>query len=316
MSKAAIILTAFVATYAMLIALDLPLTIALVGTVILAVLNYAIVACIGHDAVHGSFSRVKAINELALLTLDFSGVNGLLWRSRHMDHHRETNDIALDPDIRAMPWLRLTPHDRWMPHHRIQAFFVPVIYALTIVKVQVLDEFGFIAEAPKRKRLHLAIRSVVGKAVFISWAIAVPIAVRGAVAIPFVILGYCTLSMIVSVVFQVAHNVEGVAHVDPAAAAASGSEHWQRHQIAATTNFHVGPVAGFFVGGLDRQIEHHLFPHLPHTQLGTKEGPTREICSRLMVDYKNQRSLAHAFWHHLVYLHRLGRSRDDVAVAP
>lgn len=309
MLKAFLILGAFGATYGALLVFDLPIYVAIVATIALAVLNYAIVACIGHDAVHGVFSRFRPVNEVALLALDFSGVNGLLWRGRHMDHHRETNDIVRDPDIRGMPWMRMTPYDRWMPHHRLQAIYIPLIYALTILKVQVFDEVGFIRNAPARKRTALLARSIMGKAVFVTWSMVIPILVHGAGAIPFVILGYCTLSMIVSVIFQVAHNVPGVTHVHTSLAG-TGRENWLRHQIGATTNFRVGPLMDFFVGGLDRQIEHHLFPHLPHTQLVTKEAATKEICAKLTVEYKNERSLAGAFWSHLRYLHLLGRNRE------
>lgn len=311
MFKAFLILSAFGAAYGALLVFDLPIYVSVVTTVALAILNYAIVACIGHDAVHGVFSRSKPVNEVALLALDFSGVNGLLWRGRHMEHHRETNDIVRDPDIRGMPWMRMTPYDRWMAHHRLQAIYIPLIYALTILKVQVFDEVGFIRNAPKRKRMGLLARSLIGKTVFVTWSMAIPIVVHGSGAIPFVILGYCTLSMIVSVIFQVAHNVPGVTHVQTSLAGA-GREHWLRHQIGATTNFRVGPLTDFFVGGLDRQIEHHLFPHLPHTQLPIKEVATREMCKKLMVEYKNERSLGGAFWSHLRYLHLLGNNRQVI----
>jgi linoleoyl-CoA desaturase len=308
MSKALIILAAFGGVYVALLSSNLSLLLAAAAVMFLALLNYAIVACIGHDAVHGVFSRSKLLNEIALFTLDFSGVNGLLWRARHMNHHRETNDVARDPDIRGMPWIRMTPDDRLLPHHRLQAFFIPVIYALTIVKVQVFDEIGFVGEAPKRKRVGLAIRSIVGKVVFIFWAIVLPITVYGTAAVPFIILGYCTLSMLISVIFQVAHNVPGVTHVDKSISE-SGREQWRRQQIAATTNFRVGPLFNFFVGGLDRQIEHHLFPHLPHTCLASKAGETKEICENLSVEYKNAKSLFHAFVSHLVYLHQMGKTK-------
>lgn len=308
MIKAIIILAAFVGVYATLLLASLPVLLAATAVMFLALLNYAIVACIGHDAVHGVFSRSKLLNEIALLALDFSGVNGLLWRARHMNHHRETNDVARDPDIKGMPWIRMTPDDRLLPHHRLQAFFIPVIYALTIVKVQVFDEIGFVGEAPRRKRVGLAIRSIVGKAVFIFWAIGLPIAVHGLAAVPFIVLGYSTLSMLISVIFQVAHNVPGVSHVDKSIVESS-REQWRRQQIAATTNFRVGPVFNFFVGGLDRQIEHHLFPHLPHTGLASRVGETQEICVNLSVTYKNEKSLLHAFASHLVYLHQMGKTK-------
>lgn len=313
--KAVLLLTGFVTIYGSLLAFHFPLYVTIVGTISLAVLNYSILVCIGHDAVHGGFSRSRLVNEIALLALDLSGMNGLLWRTRHMNHHRETNNVMRDPDVRAMPLLRLTPYDQWMPHHRLQAFFVSSVYAFTLPVVQLFDEIGFIREAPKRKRIALSIRSIVGKAIYITWVFVIPISVHGAGAIPFVMLGYCTLSMIVSVIFQVAHNVSGVAHVDQSLANV-GREQWQRHQITATTNFGVGRISGFFFGGLDRQIEHHLFPHLPHTMLASKEASTKEICRRLRVTYKNERSLGHAFWSHLRYLHQLGKRVDTSSVNP
>lgn len=304
--KSALILTAFASAYAALLFLPLPLSLRIVLTACLSLLTYAIVACIGHDAVHGVFARARRVNELALLALDFAGVNGQIWRERHMQHHRETNHVALDPDIRGMPWLRMTPHDQWLPHHRLQAFFAPLVYALTILKVQLFDEIGFIAEAPKRRRLAMIARSALGKIVFVCWAIALPIWLHGPSAIPLVVFGYCTLSLIVSVIFQVAHNMPGVTHLD-ARRADRGHSAWQRDQVATTTNFRVGRVLGFFVGGLDRQIEHHLFPQLPHTQLAAKGAIAREIARSLDVDYRMERSLFHASWSHLRYLHTLGR---------
>lgn len=306
--KSIILIACFVAIYAFLIFSKAPWYLNATLTVILSLLSYSIILCIGHDAVHGSFSRNKRLNEVALLSLDFFGVNGKIWRKRHMTHHYATNSIELDPDIQSMPWLRLSRYHKKLPHHRVQALAVIFIYVLIIIKSQIFDEIQSIFEARPDRRFTLIIRSFLGKLFFVTWAFFVPISMHGHIALPFIMIGYFIFSLTISLLFMVGHNVIGVKHQKHRGLRPSHQE-WQKSQIEATANFEAGKLLSYFLGGLNRQIEHHLFPQLPHTQIESRTGYCIDISNSMGIEFKSYRSLLTAIISHFKYLHALGR--DD-----
>jgi linoleoyl-CoA desaturase len=93
----------------------------------------------------------------------------------------------------------------------------------------------------------------------------------------------------------------------PVGTKAHGRGHWYAMQIAATTTYEVSRPVSILCGGLDRQIEHHLFPTLPPQRLREVAPEVRAICERHGIEYKTDtwgRTLKKA----LAHVGRLGRS--------
>jgi linoleoyl-CoA desaturase len=299
MLKCALLAGGFLSIYAILLAREISGVVASVLVVALALLTVALLASVGHDAVHRSFSRSRWINATALLTLDFFGVNGAIWRERHMSHHRDTNDWERDPEASLSPWLRISPYEPAMVHHRVQVWTAPATFCLTMLKMQFSDEIAPIRNARPQKRFRLVMRSLAGKAVFMSWALGLPVWRFGlSEALPYAIFGYGVLGVAIGVLFQVAHNVPGTAQYREQP---SGLADWQRRQIETTSNFRAGPLFSLLVGGMNWQIEHHLFPYLPHSMLPGRESQARKLCTQLGV-------AGHALVAHLRHLQALGHS--------
>jgi linoleoyl-CoA desaturase len=280
------------------------------GTVGLAITVVAIAANVSHDAVHSAFSRTKSVNELALFTLDVFGVNGALWRIRHLQHHRFPNLVAVDPDLDTGDVIRLQPSAPYRRFHRFQGAYAWIVYALSMLKLQLFDDLQFIGRGEvgarrfEGRRARLALRSVIGKTLFVGWAIVLPLSVHSAtdVILAF-LLGWAIVGLSISALFQVAHCVDLAGFTSAWPAPLSEQ---RRLQIEHTANFRVSnTVIRWFAGGLDRQIEHHLTPSVPHLLLYRDERLSTEEAGLLRA--REFPSLWAALRAHYAFLARLGK---------
>ena len=131
-SKSLILIGTAAGLYAVLLFVTMPLL-----PVILASLFFGfILACIGfnimHDANHGSYSSRKWVNELLGLTLNALGGNSFIWKQKHnIIHHTFTNIDGVDDDIAKSPFIRMCRSQVWVPAHRLQHFYTPMLYAFS-----------------------------------------------------------------------------------------------------------------------------------------------------------------------------------------
>jgi linoleoyl-CoA desaturase len=151
---------------------------------------------------------------------------------------------------------------------------------------------------------------VAGKAVFLTWAVVVPVLVfrSGWVALLF-LLGAFTLGVVLSTVFQLAHVVpEAAFHAaDPAGRWMPTG--WAEHQVRATVDFAPSNrLLGWYVGGLNFQVEHHLFPDVCHVHYPALAGCVEATCLAHGVPYRTQPTLRAAVAAHYRFLRALGRS--------
>jgi linoleoyl-CoA desaturase len=154
-----------------------------------------------------------------------------------------------------------------------------------------------------------------GKLIFITWAIAIPLLVY-----PWwiVFLGYIAFAMTTSLVtattFQLAHCVEEADFATPADVAAGGKT-WAVHEVESTVDFCPrNPVLTWALGGLNYQIEHHLFPRVPHTHYPRIATIVRRNAAKHGVRYTAQPSLARALRSHQRHLRALGRQGLPVEI--
>ncbi len=272
--------------------------------------------CVMHDANHGASFRSRRLNHLLGWTADVTlGISSYAWRVKHnVAHHTYTNVDGYDADITQTPLARLTPVQRARPWYRFQHLYIWALYSLMVLRWQTA---GDLAAFRRGSIGHNALRFprgwdlaglLAGKTLFVGWAIVAPLLVY-----PWwlALAGYAALSMIIGVVtattFQLAHCAEEADFAAPDRIAAERPP-WAIHEVEATVDFCPrNRVLTWFLGGLNYQIEHHLFPRIPHTHYPRIAEIIRRNCALHGVRYTCQPTLRAALRSHHRHLRALGR---------
>ncbi len=226
---------------------------------------------VAHDALHGAYSASPRINALLGFTFDLCGANGYMWKITHNAiHHTHTNVHGMDEDLTVSPMLRLSPHSNWAPIHRFQHLYAFFAYSLSTLFWVLAKDYKYFVQrdlGPYRNLTHKPREwaALIGsKALCYLWSIVVPLMVLDVTWWQFLI-GWLTMHLvagaILGVVFQLAHVVEDTGH--PTEREGGGSAQWMVRQMETTSNFaRDNQVLNWFAGGLNFQIEHHLFPRI------------------------------------------------------
>jgi linoleoyl-CoA desaturase len=268
-----------------------------------------------HDGGHQAYSRAPWVNTLAAMSLELLGGSSYLWRWKHgILHHTYVNITGHDNDIDLGILARLTPHQRRRAFHRWQHLYLWPLYGLLVIKWQLLDDFLKLARGrigdrriPRPRGRDLAVL-VVGKALFFAVAFGIPLqghsvaAVLGCYAVAGVVAGF-----LLSVVFQVAHCVEEAEFPVPNATTGRVDRAWAIHQVETTADFARGSrIAAWLVGGLNFQIEHHLFPRVSHVNYPALSTIVEETCREFGVGYTAFPSFRAGLASHFRWLRRMG----------
>jgi linoleoyl-CoA desaturase len=279
-----------------------------------------------HDANHGGTSSRGRVNRILSMSLDLIGASSFLWRSKHnVLHHGYTNISKMDPDLEG-GWgvLRLAP---WQPRravHRFQHLYVWFLYGVFPLKWWFIDDFKELATGRinghqfPRARWPTLLAALAGKALFVTWTLVIPSllhpwwAVAGLFAITVFVLGN-----LLATVFQLAHCVDEAEFI----ATDSTERDWTEHQIATTVDFAPdNPLLSWYLGGLNFQVEHHLFPRVCHLHHRALARIVEETCRAHGVRYRSEPTLRSALASNWRWLRRMGsperRDSRDCQPAP
>jgi linoleoyl-CoA desaturase len=313
--KTAILLTAFVASYGLLVFGARTWLEGLLWAVVLGLCAAGIGLNVQHDGGHRAYSRHPWVNRLMARTLELIGGSSYLWWWKHgVFHHTYVNVAGHDTDINLGPLARLAPHQRRLAFHRWQHLYLWPLYGLLSIKWQCVDDFhklvrGRINEhrVPRPRGVELLI-FLAGKAVFFALAFGIPLAFH-----PFgVVLGYYLLSGLVtgfllSVVFQMAHCVEEADFPVPGEGTGRIDRAWAVHQAQTSVDFcRRSRAVSWLVGGLNFQIEHHLFPRISHIHYPAISELVEQTCREFGIKYTVHRSFWAGIASHFRWLRRMG----------
>ncbi len=273
---------------------------------------------VSHDALHGAYSHSPRVNRILGYSFDLIGANAYMWKITHnVIHHTYTNIEGVDEDLTsAAPLLRLSPG---MPAHwfnRFQHLYGFAAYGLaTLNWIFVKDYQQFLKRdlGPYKNRKHPPVEwaKLFGfKLVVYLYLIVVPLLV---LHLPWwqVLIGFLTVhltaGLVMGIVFQLAHVVEGTDY--PAPDAEGWIEHeWLIHEMETTSDFaHGNRLLSWYIGGLNYQIEHHLFPHVCSVHYPALREIVRGAAERCGVPYHYQPTLRAAIASHYRMLRTLGR---------
>lgn len=268
---------------------------------------------VGHDAIHGATSHDGRVNAWMAWSYELIGANVRNWAHAHnVRHHTWTNVVGADHDLDAGAFLRLHPHQPLRWYHRYQVFYAWLLYALfTLNWVVVGDWVAIRAPHPHHDRpepLGGYLKLLVGKATHFGLLLGLPALLHGpGLALAGFLLFHAVGGLVLAVVFQLAHVVEGPEVFVPDAG--GGLPHrWAALQLRTTANFSGDdPLVAFVVGGLDHQVEHHLFPAISHVHYPAIAPIVREVARAHGLPYHHHPTFLGAVASHARRLASLGR---------
>ena len=274
---------------------------------------------IQHDGGHNAYSNRPWINKLMAMTIDMIGGSSYMWHWKHVIfHHTYTNITGHDTDIELGVLGRLSPHQKRLLFHRWQHFYLWPLYGFIAIKWHLYDDFrdilaGRIGEhtIPRPRGWDL-VTFLAGKVLFFTLAFGIPILMHSWwVVLLFYTITEVLLGIILSIVFQSAHCVEGAAF--PALPKETGriENAWAVHQVQSTVDFaQRSSILTWYLGGLNFQIEHHLFPRICHVNYPRLSKVVEETCKEYGVRYRAFPSFGGALKAHYLWLREMGRSES------
>ncbi len=324
-SKTIILSIAAVANYLSLLLIPMPLWTAILLSLLFGVILAGIGFDIMHDACHGSYSEKKWLNELLGLSLNALGGNAFFWKQKHnIIHHTYTNVDGIDDDIAKNPAIRMCSTQRWVPAHRYQHIYLPFLYMLgSIFWIFVQDPVKYFTGKVHTTPLPAMstkehIIFWVSKLLYAFFYMALPIYLFG--WLPWLVCFlamHFSLGFVLSIVFQLAHVVEETEFEYVVAQDQKLIENeWAIHQLKTTANFSPGSrVITWFVGGLNYQIEHHLFPRISHVHYPAISKIVEEKCKEFGIAYNSIPQMYTAVKSHFRFIKSLGEKPVEPAVA-
>lgn len=318
--KTAIILSWLTASYVLLVFVAAGWWQYLLLPIFLGLAMAAVGFNIQHDAGHGAYSRYRWVNKLGAMTLDLIGGSSYLWHWKHgVFHHTYVNITGHDSDIDLGMIGRLSPHQKRWQFHRWQHLYLWVAYGLMAIRWHLYGDFRDVITGaigtqriPRPKGWDL-VGFIAGKLTFLSLAFAIPMLWH-----PWwgVLLFYAVVTVVVgivlSVVFQLAHAVEESDFPMPDEKTLCLPHSWAVHQTQTTVDFAPkSRVLAWLLGGLNFQIEHHLFPQICHVNYPALAPIVEQTCKEFGVKYAVHRTFRSGMASHYRWLRRMG-APDDV----
>ncbi|MCW3085931.1 MAG: Linoleoyl-CoA desaturase [Bacteroidetes bacterium] len=272
-----------------------------------------------HDANHGAYSSSPFINQMISLSLTFVGGDNKNWKTQHnILHHTYTNIHGHDRDIDNKVIMRFAPAGKFYKVQRFQVFYVFVFYSImtlywTTAK-DLVQYFEFIKHGHNREgrkdRLITLGRILFWKIVYIGYIFVLPVLLLN-VAWWQVLVGFLILhgiaGLILSVVFQLAHVVEDTTFPTPDANGNIENE-WAIHQLETTADFAKdNKLITFYVGGLNYQAIHHLFPRICHVHYPEIAPIVEATAKEFGVPYLYNETFGKALASHIRMIQKLGK---------
>jgi linoleoyl-CoA desaturase len=229
-----------------------------------------------HDACHGALSKNLKVNDIVGSVLNIIGGYMLNWKIQHnVLHHTYTNIDDLDEDIDPSGVMRFSPNKPLKPMYKYQVYYAWFFYGLMtliwatfkdFVQLNRYNKFGLVAAQGKKYKVELA-RIIAQKIIYYSIFLVLPLIFIEA-PVWLIIVGWLTqhfvAGLILALVFQPAHCIPEAEFPVPDENNVVKAD-WAAHQMRNTANFApTNWLLSWYVGGLNFQVEHHLFPSMSH----------------------------------------------------
>ena len=322
--KSAIVIAWWAGTYLLLILGHLPWYANLVLCMSFALAMGAVGFNIMHDANHGGYSNSPVVNRLLGFLVEPLGASSFAWRQTHnVWHHTYTNIAGLDDDLETEGLMRMTPHEPWKPRFRYQHWYMPAVYGMTLFGFIIRDiRIYFTGRSTATKvfpamKISERVTFWAGKIAFAVIMLVIPLFVfpwwQVIIGVVFVMVLF---GLILASIFQLAHVMPDATFPEPVGhtTIVDGDplhieNEWAIHEVETTVNF--APknwVLNWYAGGLNFQIEHHLFPKISHVHYAQIAPIVRATCEEFGVRYNSYTTWVEAIVAHWRSLKILGQA--------
>lgn len=271
--------------------------------------------CVMHDGNHGAYSRHRWLNKAAALSLNLLGGAAYFWHFKHnIAHHTFTNVTGFDDDFNVGVAGRLSPLDPHRRFHRFQHIYIWGLYALLAIEWQLTGDFRTMLKprvantSYQRPRGWEQVYFWAGKIVFYILAFVVPLQHHGVgqVVGAYLFTG-AVLGLTLATVFQLAHCVQEAAFPAPVAGTRHINRDWHTYQVETTVDFaRNNRLLTWYLGGLNFQIEHHLFPKVCHLHYPALSPIVEQVCRTHGVRHVSHARMRDALRSHIRFLRKLG----------
>ncbi len=311
-------LSLYIVPFVLILTTPVSLWVGLLFVLVMGVGMAGIGMCVMHDAVHGSYSNKDWVNKLMGGTMYLLGSNVFNWKVQHnIMHHAYTNIEGFDEDIASKGPIRLSQYAPLKKVHRYQYIDAFFFYGfMTLLKLTndfrqlvLYNKEGITKKYQINPTLEY-VKMIIVKLVYLFIFIGVPIWVTRfawwQVLLGFIIMHW-TAGCILSTIFQMAHVVEGTQQFK---ADEDGIIHteWAVHELRTTSDFaRNNLLLNWYIGGLNFQIEHHLFPNICHVHYREIAPIVEKTAQEFGLPYNLKPSFLKALGSHIRRLKELGQ---------
>jgi len=316
--KTIVMFSLFLTPYFLLLSIDMPGWAQLLLTIVMGVGMAGVGMNVMHDGNHGSFSKKKWVNKVMGSSIYILAGNVYNWQVQHnVLHHTYTNIHGHDEDLEAGRILRFSKHAKWYKHHRFQHYYSIFLYGLLTFNWALTTDFLQMKRYLKRKLSYGEFpnpklewtKLVITKLIYLSIWIILPLLILDIVwwkvLLGFFVMHY-TAGVILSVVFQLAHVIDEADMPLPDQTGTMKNT-WAIHQLFTTVNFSTkNKIVNWFTGGLNHQVEHHIFPHISHIHYTKISKIVKETAQEFNLPYNEYKTTRKAVIAHFRYLKEMG----------
>ncbi len=315
--KTGFFLTGITAIYVMILIGGFNATITLLLCALLGMFGAFVGFNVCHDAIHRAYSSNARVNTAFSFVFNLIGASPYVWNICHnIVHHTYTNISGHDEDIDVAPGLiRFSETETVNKLQSYQHFYAFLLYSFSMLSWVFRKDYKkfFQKKIGEQVSNHPKIeyyKLFLYKGIYYFLFIVLPLLVMNITWWQFVI-GFLVMQfsqgLVLGLVFQLAHVVEGTSFPLPNDEG-NIEEAWAVHQMQTTANFAVDcKITGFLCGGLNRQIEHHLFPKICHIHYPAIGKIVKDTAAEFNLDYIESPTFSAALVSHYKTLRRLGK---------
>lgn len=272
-----------------------------------------------HDANHGAYSSSSKVNYWLGHSLNLLGGSVFNWKLQHnILHHTYTNVAGVDDDIDDKLIMRFSPHTEVKWYHKFQVVYAFLFYGILTLYWALLKDFiqfnrytkDGVNKNTKAQNISVLFKMILSKVFYFAVFMVLPLAILK-MPVGQYIIGYLLMQfiagLVLTVIFQLAHTVEETTHPLPDENFTI-ENNWAIHQLNTTVNFsRKSKWISWYVGGLNFQVEHHLFPTICHVHYPEVAHIVKATAEEYGVPYLENETFTKALSSHINTLVRFGK---------
>jgi linoleoyl-CoA desaturase len=315
--KAIVLIGVYIGAFVLILTLGMKPWLAFLLAVAMGLGEAGIGMSVMHDGAHGTVSHKNWVNEMFASTIVLLGSNPINWKIQHnIMHHRYTNIYGYDPDIYTKAIIRLSKHAPLKKYHRFQFVYAFFLYGL-MTFAKLVGDFRQLIQFKRKGLLETQrknyktewMKLILIKIIYLFLMIGLPLLVTSynwwQILIGFFVM-HLIAGMIMSTIFQMAHVVKDLEQPLPDNELKIKNE-WMVHQLHVTSNFAPrNKLLFWYAGGLNYQVEHHLFQYINHIHYPALSKIVKVKCEKFEIPYHSNTRFFDAIKSHIGRLRELG----------